>query len=294
MNKVRINVNEIQQDIRNCVPDSELGAKYGLTPEGLGRLKSQLLKKHIVTIEDLARQSKRTVPKNKPISAQQFVKDFRSNPDDFRLMNQYCLRPAQLLDIYRKLMEKGLISEMEFQYRAVKCPDLDPYRQSDDDDTIGDVTMVARDQVFGGPKRQDRTDVGTTQEFDPATGKKVPKQSKHLNAYRFVKDFRFKPDDYYLMELYGLKPRQLMRVYRALMQAGLLSEFEFHSRDRVCPELEDAPMRPPDAASTVVTVIEREAGGPELAKYARDDDSLPKDFYRDRSGIKIGRDRDRD
>lgn len=113
-------------------------------------------------------------------------------------------------------------------------------------------------------------------------------KKKVLNAQRFLKDFHEKSDDYFLMEKYGLKARQLGKAYRKLMERGWLTEFEFFTREIKCPELDDLSKSTPVAASTVVTFVEREQGVDAIAGADSRYDGLPKEFYRDRSGVKIG------
>lgn len=58
-----------------------------------------------------------------------------------------------------------------------------------------------------------------------------------VNARDFVKSFDETPDDFVLMEKYFLSSKQLQQVYERLLEKGLLTEYEFHGRDRKSPEL---------------------------------------------------------
>ncbi len=113
-------------------------------------------------------------------------------------------------------------------------------------------------------------------------------RKKVLNAQGFLKDFHERPDDYYLMEKYGLRPRQLSKAYRKLIEKGWLTEFELNSREAKCPELEEAGSSAPIAASTVVTFVEREQGYQPGRVSEERFGGLPKEFFRDHSGVKIG------
>jgi hypothetical protein len=117
-------------------------------------------------------------------------------------------------------------------------------------------------------------------------GGKLPRRRK-VDAYEFLIDFRERPDDLHLMEKHGLKPRHLQRVYSQLIAKGMLSEYEYHTRDVKSP-LVDETIVTPMAASTMIGLIEppsRELGG--FTRTAADPD-LPSSFFRDHSGISIG------
>ncbi len=79
--------------------------------------------------------------------------------------------------------------------------------------------------------------------------------AKTVKAKEFVSLFRKKPDDVYLMEWYSITVKQLAKIYSALIEKGLMSEYEYHQRERKAPELEDTEL-PPMAASVTVRVIE--------------------------------------
>ncbi len=49
-----------------------------------------------------------------------------------------------------------------------------------------------------------------------------------IRAKDFLTCFRQKPDDLYLMQKFSLSPKQLAKVYQALIEKGLLTEFEYH------------------------------------------------------------------
>jgi hypothetical protein len=128
-----------------------------------------------------------------------------------------------------------------------------------------------------------------TEEEVKNQGAPAAPQGKTVQASQFVIDFRKFPDDFYLMKKYSINPKQLQKVYRALLDKNLISEFEFHCRVGQAPELEEpSASRVPPAASTVVSLIEKTVD--EITeRFNDDDDGLPKSFYRDHSGVTLGR-----
>ncbi len=114
---------------------------------------------------------------------------------------------------------------------------------------------------------------------------------KRIQANQFVADFRKFPDDFFLMRKYSLTPRQLQKVYDALLDKNLISEFEFHCRVGQSPELENPiDSHIPPAASTVVSLIEKNVDDiTDRFSETDDEDNLPKTFFKDHSGITLGR-----
>jgi hypothetical protein len=80
----------------------------------------------------------------------------------------------------------------------------------------------------------------------------APKK-KLVVARQFLMSFRQRPDDLYLMDKYSLSPKQLKKVYNALIEKGWMEEYEYHTRDRKAPELEEPTIHLGDT-STSVTV----------------------------------------
>ncbi len=78
---------------------------------------------------------------------------------------------------------------------------------------------------------------------------------KTINAKEFVACFRERPDDFYLLEKFGIKPNHLKRIYSALIEKGLLSEYEYNQREGKLPKLEDH-KRPQLPASMAISIIE--------------------------------------
>jgi hypothetical protein len=63
---------------------------------------------------------------------------------------------------------------------------------------------------------------------------------KTVPAKEFLAVFRNRPDDFHLMDSFQLTVKDLRKIYDRLIQAGLLSEYEYHCRDRKAPQLEEA------------------------------------------------------
>lgn len=56
-------------------------------------------------------------------------------------------------------------------------------------------------------------------------------------AKEFLASFRNRPDDLHLMNRFRLTAKELRKIYERLIQAGFLSEYEYHCRNRKAPEL---------------------------------------------------------
>jgi hypothetical protein len=82
----------------------------------------------------------------------------------------------------------------------------------------------------------------------------VPSEQITVSAKDFLASFRNRPDDFHLMDRFRLTAKDLRETYETLIQAGLLSEYEYHCRDRKAPELEE-PFTNVSEASTEVTLI---------------------------------------
>ncbi len=78
---------------------------------------------------------------------------------------------------------------------------------------------------------------------------------KTIKAKEFLASFRERPDDLYLLEKYGISVVQLKRVYAALIEKGLLSEYEYYGREKKAPGMEER-QRPQLSASTAVSIVE--------------------------------------
>jgi hypothetical protein len=102
----------------------------------------------------------------------------------------------------------------------------------------------------------------------------------NVSAKDFLASFRTRPDDLHLMERFRLTAKDLQMIYERLIQAGLLSEYEYHCRDRKAPELED-PFTNLSEASTEVTLIKNvfDGGG---GVYRADEEAPPRASRPDR------------
>jgi hypothetical protein len=76
-----------------------------------------------------------------------------------------------------------------------------------------------------------------------------------IKAKEFLASFRQTPDDFKLMEKYGISSRQLAHLYYALIEKELLTEFEYSQRERKAPELEEH-LSPQLSVSTAVSLVE--------------------------------------
>ena len=98
-----------------------------------------------------------------------------------------------------------------------------------------------------------------------------------VQAKDFLASFRNRPDDIHLMDRFRLTANDLRKIYKTLIQAGLLSEYEYHCRDRKAPELEE-PFTNVSEASTEVTLIKNvfDGGG---GVYRAEDKATPRASY---------------
>ena len=146
MEKVKVNVNELVKDIRAQVPDELIASKYRISIENLVVLKRTLLTNRLVTVKELQAQTAMSKPRKKVLNAQSFLRDFFEQSDDYCLMEKYGLRPRQLHKAYRRLIEKGWLTEFEFHSREVKCPELEEIRPDAPVAASTVVTFVEREQ----------------------------------------------------------------------------------------------------------------------------------------------------
>lgn len=102
----------------------------------------------------------------------------------------------------------------------------------------------------------------------------VPSEQITVSAKDFLASFRNRPDDFHLMDRFRLTAKDLRETYETLIQAGLLSEYEYHCRDRKAPELEE-PFTNVSEASTEVTLIRSVFDGG-WGVYRPGEDALPR------------------
>ena len=100
-----------------------------------------------------------------------------------------------------------------------------------------------------------------------------------VSAKDFLASFRTRPDDFHLMERFRLNAKDLHTIYKTLIQAGLLSEYEYHCRDGKAPELED-PFTNVSEASTEVTLIRSVFDGG-WGVYRTEEEAPPRPSYPD-------------
>ena len=93
----------------------------------------------------------------------------------------------------------------------------------------------------------------TREELDYLNPAVAPAQIT-VSAKEFLTSFRNRPDDLHLMDRFRLTAKDLRQIYETLIQAGLLSEYEYHCRDKKAPVLE-GPCANVSEASTEVTLI---------------------------------------
>ena len=109
---------------------------------------------------------------------------------------------------------------------------------------------------------------------------------KPLKAKEFVKDFRDRPDDVFLMEKYCLTAPELRTVYKKLIEKRWISEYEFYMREGIVPEVGE-PVEHLSMFSDASVFLQTTTTTTPTAVQSRDS-GLPEDFYRDHTGIKIG------
>ena len=124
MKRVVISARQFIADLRARVGDATLMEKYNLSPSTLLNLKKELLDRRLITPNDIRPSSEPPRPNRKALNAKQFAQDFRENPDDYYLMDRYSLTPSELRTVYRRLIERGVLSEYEFHMRDVAAPEL--------------------------------------------------------------------------------------------------------------------------------------------------------------------------
>ncbi len=118
-------------------------------------------------------------------------------------------------------------------------------------------------------------------------GKAIPK--KTIDAEAFLADFRKQPDDDFLMNKYGLKPRHLQKVYDGLIRQGFLEEYEYHTRIGKTDELQTVEVAPP-AASALIESMENPGARSSRPRpsFRLSEDGLPPTFFEDQTGVELG------
>ncbi|MDQ7784997.1 MAG: hypothetical protein RDU20_19085 [Desulfomonilaceae bacterium] len=128
MKRVVVSAKQLIADIRDCKPDRKLMRDYRLSQTGLMNIKNELLSRGLISLNELKNQMG-SVRTRKKISAERFLYDFRRHPDDFHLMERYGLKAYQLRKVYLSLIKRRLLSDFEYQSRAVRAPEVDEERR---------------------------------------------------------------------------------------------------------------------------------------------------------------------
>jgi hypothetical protein len=128
MKKVVVNAKEFLTDIRACKSDRTLMREYCLSEKSLLHLKNELLAKNLVSLKELKQQSG-NIRTRKRITSERFLYDFRQNPDDLYLMEKYGLKPHQLRKVYLNLIERNLLTDLEYESREGRVPAVEEARK---------------------------------------------------------------------------------------------------------------------------------------------------------------------
>jgi len=75
---------------------------------------------------------------------------------------------------------------------------------------------------------------------------------KLIRAKDFLACFRQNPDDLYLMQKFCLSPKQLSKVYQALIEKGLITEFEYHYLRGIPPVVSESRTAGPNLGETTI------------------------------------------
>jgi hypothetical protein len=102
----------------------------------------------------------------------------------------------------------------------------------------------------------------------------------NVSAKEFLASFRNRSDDFHLMDRFRLTAKDLRMIYERLIQAGWLSEYEYHCRDKKSPVLEE-PCTNVSEASTEVTLIKNVFDGG-WGVYRADEEAPPRASRPDR------------
>jgi len=108
----------------------------------------------------------------------------------------------------------------------------------------------------------------------------------HIKAEEFLWAFRNRPDDYYLMERFSLKPKHLRKVYDQLIERGLLEEYEYNCREKKSVEVEETRVAPATPSPVVSTPDHTSEALGEFTTFPSDFHSQPAPvphIYRDTS-----------
>jgi len=124
MKRVRISAREFLNDIGSGATDRDLMEKYDLSIRSVLKVKSALFERGLISREKPGVLHATSEPSKSRVNAKSFLDDFRKCPDDFYLMEKYCVSAEKLRKVYDTLIEKGLLDEYEYNCRDKKAPQL--------------------------------------------------------------------------------------------------------------------------------------------------------------------------
>ena len=126
--KPAISARELLDDLANNLSDRELMKKHGLSQRGLDRLFRKLLRKGRIFRRALARRMGAPTKqisviletkdaKKVTVDAWEVMKNLLNEMTDAELMRRYKLSPRGLQSLFKKLYDKGFISQATFLKR---------------------------------------------------------------------------------------------------------------------------------------------------------------------------------
>jgi hypothetical protein len=160
-----------------------------------------------------------------------------------------------LADVMQEIpLERSEIRQMETFRETVKAV-ADQLRIGASDEDIIRTYGISRDSIDKLRKALADRGLLTCHDREVSKSSCAKKPKKSIDAKKFLASFRAASDDSQLMQEYGLNPKQLKHIYKALIEKGLLSEYEYYYRQRKAPEL-DEPTENLADASTKVSLVE--------------------------------------
>lgn len=127
-NKPVVSAKKVLQDLAHHLTDEDLKKKYELSDKGLESLFRKLLRKGLVSRKTLVKRQEmfeaditvrnELLESHKAsVDAAEAVRDINKHLSDAELMEKYRLSEKGLKSLFRKLVQKGLISERALQRR---------------------------------------------------------------------------------------------------------------------------------------------------------------------------------
>ncbi|MFH0823130.1 MAG: hypothetical protein V2B18_10305 [Pseudomonadota bacterium] len=134
-------------DIITGMDDETLSRKHHIHPSVVDQLREAVNRRSASSTAPI-QGPEAELPKKKIIKVKEFLADFRERSDDLFLMEKYALKPKQLKNIYRSLIQKGRLSEYEYHTRDRKASELDEPSVSSGNSTqvnlIEDLSVATR------------------------------------------------------------------------------------------------------------------------------------------------------